>query len=179
MDMLSVHSALHDKRARLSLPMDRDHTASPPRVVQGLIDLISAPGEPDLDAIEVALQTLVIDEDALGSAVHADRVAYVRTLLYRDERVEMLALTWLPGQRSPVHDHGASTCIVRVVSGVATENLYRLREGGAERRAYMTRDLRAGIVTRAPGDSIHSLGNNSDEELLVTLHIYTPPLTAK
>ncbi len=93
----------------------------------------------------------------------------------------MLVLTWLPGQRSPVHDHGHSTCVVRVVRGVATENLYRLREGGAEKRAYMTRDLRPGIVTRAPGSSIHSLGNNAESggETLVTLHIYSPPLSAR
>jgi predicted metal-dependent enzyme (double-stranded beta helix superfamily) len=174
-------TGFHDKRARLSLPMDRDHTAFPPPVTQQLIDLLHAPGDIDLDAIEVAMQTLAVDADALGDAVYSDHVAYVRTLLYRDERAEMLALTWLPGQRSPVHDHGASTCVVRVVSGVATENLYRPREGGAEKRAYMTRDLRTGLVVRAPGTLIHSLGNNAEPggETLVTLHIYSPPLGAK
>src|SRR5262249_2667130 len=95
-----------------------------------------------------------------------------------DERVEMLVLTWASGQRSPVHDHGASTCVLRIVSGVATEHLYRRREDGALRRDYMTRDLRAGIVTQAPGDTLHSLGNNAPAhgETLVTLHVYTPPL---
>lgn len=173
--------AQHDKFERLARPMDRDLTASAPAVVTPILDLLRAPGEINLEALIVAVQALDVDTTSLGDAVFRDKANYVRTLLHRDERCEMLALTWLPGQRSPVHDHGESTCIVRIVSGVATEHLYRRRDDGEVRRAYMTRDLRAGIVTRAPGDTLHSLGNNAPAhgQTLVTLHVYAPPLAQR
>lgn len=170
--------AQHDKIERLSRPVDRDLTSAPPAGAIPIIDLVTAPGDIDNAALVIAMQTLDVDALALGDAVLKDKSNYVRTLLYRDARAELLALTWLPGQRSLVHDHGHSTCVLRVVHGVATEHLYRRREDGALRRDYMKRDLRAGVVTSSPGDALHSLGNNAppDGDVLVTLHVYTPPL---
>jgi predicted metal-dependent enzyme (double-stranded beta helix superfamily) len=172
--------AQHDKFERLARPIDRDYTATPPEVVTPILDLLRAPGEIDLDALVIAMQTLEVDVAALGDAVLRDKANYVRTLLHRDARSEMLALTWMPGQRSPVHDHGPSSSVVRIVGGVATEHLYRRREDGALRRDYMKRDLRAGVVTRSGAEALHSLGNNASllGETLVTLHVYTPPLGA-
>ena len=168
----------HDRPARFVRPMERDVSHAPPESVGGIIALLSAPGAADLDAVVVALQSLNVTPDILGDAVHADGAQYVRTLLYRDDRAEMLVLTWKPGQRSPVHDHGESTCIVRVVDGVATEHLYRRRERGASRREYMSRQLTPGVVTRTPGDHRHTLGNSAKRggDVLVTLHVYSPPL---
>jgi cysteine dioxygenase len=163
------------KRARLARPIDRDHTAQPPAVVAGLIDLLSAPGGVDLGEVSIALQKLDVTAETLGEAVYPDGANYVRTLLYRDDNSELLALTWLPGQRSPVHDHCCSDCVFRVVEGVATETLYRQRAPGAARREFMKRDLRAGVVTQSPGETLHSLANEAGDPL-ITLHIYTPPL---
>lgn len=157
-------------------PVQRDLSHVPPDVVGDLIALLKAPFELDLEAVEIAMQALRVDAKALGYAVCEDDAYYVRTLLYRDEHVEMLALTWKPGQRSPVHDHGQSTCIVRVVEGVAREHLYEPRRAGTVKRRHLSRDLRAGIVARSPGEMTHSLGNDG-EETLVTLHVYAPPLS--
>lgn len=165
----------HDKRARLAAPMDRDMRDRPPAALVGLVDLIKAPAGPDLDAIAVGMQTLDVSEETLEDAVYPDARAYVRTLIYRDPRVELLVLTWLTGQRSPVHDHGLANCIVRIVSGEATENLYRRREFGAAKRECMSRALRTGTVSRLSADMLHSIGNDAAEPL-ITLHVYTPPL---
>jgi cysteine dioxygenase len=165
----------HDKRARHA-PVDRDQTMSPPAALSGVIDLLRAPGGVNLDEVTIALQSLSVDDEALGEAISADYRAYVRTLLYRDDQCELLALTWLPGQRSPVHDHDDSTSVMRVVSGVATETLYRRREYGAAKRQSMTRELRPGVVMRLPADTLHSLANTADVPL-VTLHVYAPPLS--
>lgn len=167
--------ALHDKRARLALPMERDLRDRPPEVVGSLIALLQAPGDIDVSAIEIALQTLPVTIEALGDAVHQDEANYVRTLLYRDARCEVLALTWLNGQRSPLHDHGSSDGLMRIVGGEATENLYRQREAGAVKREHMTRTLRAGTVTLTRADTMHAISNDG-EEPLVTLHVYAPPL---
>lgn len=164
-----------DVRVGAARPLERDLSHVPPDVVTDLISLLSAPFDLELDAVTVAMQSLRVDAEALGYAVCEDASNYVRTLLYRDEHVEMLALTWRPGQRSPVHDHGVSTCIVRIVEGVGREHLYRPRAPGKVAREFMTRDLTPGVVTRSAGDMTHSLGNDSDD-VLVSLHVYAPPL---
>jgi predicted metal-dependent enzyme (double-stranded beta helix superfamily) len=166
---------IHDRRARFALPVDRDLRDCTPKIMSSVIALLQAPGDLDLGAIEIALQTLPVTEESLGDAVYQDDAAYVRTLLYRDARCELLALTWRPGQRSPLHDHGSADSVMRVVSGEATENLYRQRESGAAKREHMTRKLRAGTVTLTRADTMHAISNDG-EAPLVTLHVYTPPL---
>ena len=54
---------------------------------------------------------------------------------------------------------------------------HRLRTTKGERR-FIERELKPGIVTRAPGSMTHSLGNDGDTTL-VTLHIYAPPLAKR
>ena len=159
-------------------PVQRDLSHVPPDVVADVIALLKAPFDLDLDAVVVAMQALPVDAEMLGFAVCEDDACYVRTLLYRDEYVEMLALTWKPGQRSPVHDHGDSTCIVRIVEGVAREHLYAPRKPRTANRDYWSRELKTGVVTHSPGEMTHSLGNDSDD-VLVTLHIYAPPLSKR
>jgi len=177
MDLNAEPSALphHNKLARLAAPMDRDLRDRPPAALTPLIELLNAPGEIDVDAITIALQTLDVSEEALGDAVQQDAASYVRTLIHRDGRTELLVLTWSPGQRSPVHDHGPAAGLMRVVSGEATERLYRRREQGAAKRDHMTRVLRTGTVTNTLAETLHAVSNESDA-VLVTLHLYTPPL---
>src|SRR3954447_19733314 len=45
-------------------------------------------------------------------------------------RMSVVALVWLPGQYTPIHDH-VSWCVVGVYRGVETEHRYRLAEAGA------------------------------------------------
>ncbi len=167
-----------DVRADPVRPVERDLSHVPPDAVCDLIALLGAPFELDLDAVTTAMQSLRVDAEALGYAVCEDASNYVRTLLYRDEHVELLALTWRSGQRSPVHNHGISTCIVRIVEGVGREHLYRRREPGKIAREFITRELTPGVVTRSSGEMTHSLGNDGDEAL-VTLHVYAPPLSRR
>jgi cysteine dioxygenase len=168
-------SITHDRRARNARPVDRDLSGAPPDSVLPVLALLRPPGTSDVDAIARALRALNVDIDTLGDAVCEDDAHYVRTLLYRDERAEMLVLTWRPGQHSPTHSHGASTCIVRIVEGVATEHLYRADERLEAEQRYLSRKLDAGTVTQTPGDIIHALGNEQ-RDVLVTLHVYAPPL---
>lgn len=170
--------AVREPHKAPAVPVQRDLSHVPPEAVADVIALLQAPFDLDLDAVVVAMQALSVDAGALGYAVCEDDASYVRTLLYRDEYVEMLALTWKPEQRSRVHDHGESTCIVRIVEGVAREHLYEPRKAGQVKRAHWSRELKQGVVTRSPGEMTHSLGNDG-EDVLVTLHVYAPPLSAR
>src|SRR5215210_2265435 len=49
-----------------------------------------------------------------------------------DRRVSIVALVWLPGQRTPIHDH-VSWCVVGVYEGRERETRYRAVESAGQR----------------------------------------------
>jgi cysteine dioxygenase len=50
---------------------------------------------------------------------------YARNLIYRDHFFEVLALCWLPGQRTPIHSHNGQFGWVTVVQGELVCRNYR------------------------------------------------------
>ncbi|MFK8910345.1 cysteine dioxygenase [Streptomyces sp. YS-3] len=78
---------------------------------------------------------------------------------------EVWLLSWVPGQRSGLHDHGASSGVLTVLEGELSE---RTERG--------TRALAAGAQrVFAPG-YVHEVVNDSLEPA-VSLHVYYPGLT--
>lgn len=101
---------------------------------------------------------------------------YARHRVMRNEHVELLVLCWLPGQRTPIHDHNGSYGAVRVCEGVMWETTFALNEA---RELYYrsAREWNRGEVTDANVPDIHQLGNpECSGQRLVTLHLYAPPL---
>jgi cysteine dioxygenase len=87
----------------------------------------------------------------------------------------MLVLCWAPGQFSPIHDHAGSTCAVRVIRGTASETVYQQTEHEVLQQ---TSHWVAGDVFGGSDGDIHAVGNFApDDTPLVTLHVYSPPLT--
>ena len=159
----------------------RDATANPPAALIPLFKkLASEGGKVELEQIKGELSRLRITPQDLGDAIHVDAGAYVRTLVFENEFVEVLVMAWLPGQRSPIHDHKGSGCAVKVVAGRAVERYYR---PGPEGLVVKTgeRSHSPGEVTASFDADIHSLGNAVEgpagaQSTLVTLHVYSPPL---
>ena len=85
----------------------------------------------------------------------------------------IVALVWLPGQETPIHDH-VSWCVVGVVEGVEYETLFALRQGQGE--TYLvelgTSENKAGSVCGfvPPGD-IHRV-RNVCSSTAISIHIY-------
>lgn len=103
---------------------------------------------------------------------------YARHRVMRNEFIELLVLCWRPGQRTPIHDHNGSYGSVRVLEGVMWETVFTLEEerGLVYERA---REWSPGFVTGADIPDIHQLGNpDVSGQDLVTLHLYSPPLTS-
>ena len=97
----------------------------------------------------------------------SDPAGYTRNLIYRapDDGLSLYALVWLPGQWTPVHDHG-SWGVVGVVEGVLEERSYvrlspdRGRDDGIELVRGGVVLLKSGAVTTfVPNpDHIHMTG---------------------
>lgn len=106
---------------------------------------------------------------------------YTRNLIYQapDDSLSLYALVWLPGQWTPVHDHG-SWGVVGVVEGVLEERSYvRLSpDRGADEGIDLARGgivlLPRGAVTSfVPNpDHIHITGVPADRPRAVSLHLY-------
>ena len=111
----------------------------------------------------------------------SDASGYTRNLIYKapDDGLSLYSLVWLPGQWTPVHDHG-SWGVVGVVEGVLEERSYvRLSsDRGADEDIDLARGgtilLRHGAVTSfVPNpDHIHITGVPSDRPRAVSLHLY-------
>jgi 3-mercaptopropionate dioxygenase len=110
-----------------------------------------------------------------------DPARYARNAIYiaPENDLSLFAIVWLPGQWTPVHDHG-SWGVVGVVRGVLEERSYMCPDG--EIRADQgIRLRRGGIVLLGPGsitsfvpnpDHIHMTGVAADRERTVSLHLY-------
>jgi predicted metal-dependent enzyme (double-stranded beta helix superfamily) len=111
----------------------------------------------------------------------SDASSYARNLIYKtsDESLSLYALVWLPGQWTPVHDHG-SWGVVGVAEGVLEERSYvRLSpDRGADEGIELARGgivlLRRGAVTSfVPNpDHIHLTGVPAERPRAVSLHLY-------
>ena len=101
-----------------------------------------------------------------------DPARYMRHLLYVDPDDEFVitAITWLPGQRSPVHGHYV-WCAYGVAEGELHEELFRAP--GALLESLGSKTIRAGEPAELDlGGPIYHRVSNHSRQPLVSLHVY-------
>jgi hypothetical protein len=89
--------------------------------------------------------------------------------LYRDRRMDIWLISWLPSQGTELHDHGGSAGSFTVPSGVLSEAVV----AGGSRREH---ERRAGASIGFGAHYVHDVRNLS-ETPAVSVHAYSPPLT--
>lgn len=92
-----------------------------------------------------------------------------------DGSFSLVALVWLPGQRTSIHDH-VSWCVTGVHQGEEHERRYRLvpAEGEAGPRLVATEDVvnpEGAVCGFAPPGDIHRVWNGG-ESTAISLHVY-------
>ena len=92
--------------------------------------------------------------------------------LERTDDHEVWLLSWLPGQSTGFHDHGAAVGAFAVASGELRE---RTVPAGGPRAA--SRTLSAGQVRSFGARHVHDVANVAAGPA-VSVHAYAPPLTA-
>src|SRR4051794_27694154 len=83
-------------------------------------------------------------------------------------------LSWLPGQGTPLHDHGHSAGAFAVARGTLTERV--VATGGAGRPRETENELPAGRLRFFGAHYVHQV-TNRDAEPAVSVHVYAPRLT--
>ena len=127
---------------------------------------------PDLRRL---VSNLKPDKSEIAPYIHFTENRYARNLVYKTAHFECLVLCWLPGQRSPIHDHGDSICAVYTVDGNLSADNYRKTANGHIRADY-SEDFRPGSVLTIQTTEIHQVSNLNDSQHLISLHFYLGPL---
>jgi predicted metal-dependent enzyme (double-stranded beta helix superfamily) len=104
-----------------------------------------------------------------------DAAGYVGHTLYTEECFSVLAVVWLPGQETMIHDHIA-WCAFGVLQGVEYETLYRL-DGDHLTEIGRSANQVGHVSGFAPPGDIHRVRNTGDETA-ISLHIYGADLCA-
>jgi cysteine dioxygenase len=131
---------------------------------------------PTLEEVNEWLRETEVGHEELRPHVGFKEGTYARHRVGGGPHAELLVLCWLPGQRTPIHDHDGSFGAVKVLRGVMWETLFEM--DASRGLAYKSaREWRPGEVTGADVPDIHQLGNpDVSGQDLVTLHLYAPPL---
>ena len=138
------------------------------------LDTLTA--RPDLLRLLEELSRFEIDLDDLSEHVHFAENGYKRNLVRSAPNYHTRVLCWKNGQRSPIHDHSGSACVVRVLRGTLTETLFEMAPNGHVKASF-SRDIAEGSLIGSEDTDIHQVSNLQAEDAdLVTLHVYTPPL---
>jgi len=89
------------------------------------------------------------------------------------EDAQIWLLTWLPGQGTPLHDHGNSAGAFAVARGTLTEKV--VAAGGPGRPRETENELPAGRLRFFGARYVHQVTNLGDEPA-VSVHVYAPRL---
>lgn len=108
---------------------------------------------------------LTPDQQEPDPAHYRQHVLYVAPAA----RFSLVALVWLPGQRTPIHDH-ISWCVAGTYRGCEEETTYRAESGALVPVATSLNPVGAVSALAPPGD-IHRV-RNGGAELAISIHVY-------
>ena len=109
---------------------------------------------------------------------------YARRELYRSDQhgYSVIAMTWGPGQGTPIHDHSGMWCVEGVWHGAIEITPYELVEQRDGRYRFEPR----GTMNAGPGSAgslippheYHMIRNPSRDKIAVSVHIYRGAMTS-
>ncbi len=107
---------------------------------------------------------------------------YARRELYTSEKYgyNIVAMTWGPGQGTPIHDHAGMWCVEGVWRGQLEITQYELCERQDDRFHFQSQGtMQAGAGSAGsliPPHEYHTIRNPSPDASAVSLHIYRAPM---
>ncbi|WP_433334523.1 cysteine dioxygenase [Spirillospora sp. CA-294931] len=147
-------------------------------VIDAVRDVVrrGLPPAPTAELAGQALRPVLTDPGLLTAAQReGDPDRYRQHILHAesDGSFSVLALVWLPGQGTPIHDH-VSWCVTGVHRGQESERRYELVSDGLTSRLVAREDVvnaTGEIAWFAPPGDIHSV-RNAGPDKAISIHVY-------
>lgn len=157
------------------------------KLVAAIDDAVSAGDEHAVtSALRNTLCRMIRDRDVQLPDCVFDAIDdhYARREIYRSPRLgySVVAMTWGPGQGTPVHDHCGLWCVEGVWDGELEITQFELLERNGDNFRFRA----AGGMHAGPGSAgslippheYHTIRNASGDHVAVSLHIYKAPMEA-
>lgn len=98
---------------------------------------------------------------------------YFRNLVYANSLYEIYAISWGPLSSSPIHDHAARGCVMKIVIGSLEETTYDPLTVRPMKTFLHTVDTNASFIHNKI--ALHSVRNPSSVSPALSIHLYSPP----
>lgn len=133
--------------------------------------------EIDINHIKQLMELYESNEEDWGKfALHDSSRPYTRNgVVDINGNANLLILCWSPGKGSAVHDHANAHCCMKVIKGQLMESLYEMPSDESPLKLKQELNLECqevGYISDTIG--LHKISNPCSE-VLVSLHLYTPP----
>lgn len=113
-------------------------------------------------------------EDEHRQGLRWDDDSYCRNPLYHTNELEMVLITWLPGQSTALHGHPEHGCLMKVLEGELVEWNVCPPPPREQNNVESRRVHSKGSVSYISGSQKHQIYNASQTVPAVSLHIYSP-----
>jgi SAM-dependent methyltransferase/predicted metal-dependent enzyme (double-stranded beta helix superfamily) len=150
-------------------PLPKDEL---PESIQGLISEIESEKEMSPRRAREILQNANVAENDIKKWAHFDHPvsdSYGRKLVYDGGHFEIMAMSWVPGDYSAIHDHGFTQWGAVQIFGPAEHAAFLAQDG--EIHTLNRSVVQPGIVLGVGHQLVHQMGNSSDERFM-SLHMY-------
>lgn len=117
------------------------------------------------------LRAIIEEYDGIDWKDHIlfDDATYNRNVIFRNDIVEIIVISWNNNQNSAIHDHPEQGCLMKILQGGFDEHIYN-----KELEIINVRCCKKGDVCYQEGiDGLHNISNKDIQT--VSLHIYAPP----
>lgn len=132
--------------------------------------------QPSASEMKTALISLKIKKEDLAEILPEDNGhPYTRTILYKNDEIELIAMKWSSEMDCAPHDHGGSAGWIQVAGGSSSHTIYKTGKNGMP-VTHAVKIEPEGRVFYAPKRMIHKMGAAGSKRL-ITLHLYSPPIT--
>lgn len=130
------------------------------------------------DAVDDFLHKHYFSEDAFLPFIYFREETYGRNLVFKSDLFELLILTWLPQQRTPIHDHNGQRCWMVLQTGTLTFKNFKTPETDTSPLEVVgpceTHSAHEPVYID-DGIGVHSIANATSKPA-VSMHLYAAPI---
>lgn len=127
--------------------------------------------------VQNMLASSLVEFDELSPFIYFREDTYGRNLICRKKYYELLVLSWLPNQATPVHNHNGQRCWMWIHSGKLTFRNYRREGREALQSTGPDQVYHPGDLTYIDDKiGLHEILNLSGKPA-VSLHLYANPIS--